>query len=67
MNILLWVLQVVAAFIYVDYPIGTRYQPEEHEYALSRAHLLELLDGLEKLNGHPRRVLFRDFTIDPKP
>ena len=52
---------------YVDYPVGTRHQPLEHEFALGRAHLLELLDGLEKLNGQPRRVLFRDFTIDPKP
>lgn len=52
---------------YVDYPVGTRYQPQEHTFELGRAHLLELLDGLEKLHGQPRRVLFRDFTIDPKP
>jgi hydroxyacylglutathione hydrolase len=52
---------------YVDYVVGTRYQPQEHTFELGRAHLLELLDGLEKLNGRPRRVLFRDFTIDPKP
>src|SRR5437868_6432207 len=27
---------------YVDYPVGTKYQPEEHSLELSRAHLLEL-------------------------
>ena len=52
---------------YVDYPVGTRYQPEEHELALGRAHLLELVDGLEKMNGKPVKVAFRDFTIFPKP
>lgn len=52
---------------YVDYPVGTRYQPEEHELALSRAHLLELVDGLEKMNGKPVKAAFRDFTIFPKP
>jgi hydroxyacylglutathione hydrolase len=52
---------------YVDYPVGTRYQPEEHELPLSRAHLLELVDGLEKMNGKPVKVAFRDFTIFPKP
>ncbi len=56
-----------AATPYVDYPVGTRYQPDEHELALGRAHLLELVDGLEKMNGKPVKVLFRDFTIFPKP
>ena len=39
---------------YQDYPVGTRYQPEEHELALSRAHLLELEDALESMNGKPK-------------
>ncbi len=52
---------------YVDYVVGTRYQPQEHSLELGRSHLLELLDGLEKQHGQPQRVLYRDFTIDPKP
>jgi glyoxylase-like metal-dependent hydrolase (beta-lactamase superfamily II) len=51
---------------YTDYPIGTKYQPNEHSLELGRAHLLELLHGLEKLEGVPKKVLYRDFTIYPK-
>jgi len=50
---------------YKDYPVGTKFQPEEHALALSRAHLLELkeaLDGMEK----PVRLALRDFTIWPQ-
>src|SRR5947209_3856739 len=31
---------------YVDYPTGTKYQPNEHSLELGRAHLLELLTTL---------------------
>jgi glyoxylase-like metal-dependent hydrolase (beta-lactamase superfamily II) len=51
---------------FVDYPVGTVYQPEEHTFALGRAHLLELLAALEALNGKPARVFLRDFTIWPR-
>lgn len=51
---------------YADYPAGTKYQPQEHTLELGRAHLLELLAGLEALHGTPARVRFRDFTIWPK-
>jgi hydroxyacylglutathione hydrolase len=51
---------------YVDYPVGTKFQPEEHSLELGRAHLLELLAGLEALQGKPARAFFRDFTIWPK-
>lgn len=50
---------------YLDYPIGTIYQPHEHELALSRGALLELNDALVALNGKPTRVALRDFTIWP--
>jgi glyoxylase-like metal-dependent hydrolase (beta-lactamase superfamily II) len=50
---------------FVDYPVRTRYQPHEHTLQLGRAHLLELLDGLEAMRRRPKRVLFRDFTIWP--
>jgi hydroxyacylglutathione hydrolase len=51
---------------YLDYPIGTVYQPDEHELALGRAHLLELNDALQKMNGRVVRMAFRDFTIWPE-
>jgi hydroxyacylglutathione hydrolase len=48
---------------YLDYPIGTVYQPEEHEPALGRAQLLELDDALRKMKGKIVRMAMRDFTI----
>ena len=50
---------------YLDYPIGTVYQPDEHQLELGRAHLLELNQALRDLNGKIERVAFRDFTIWP--
>jgi hydroxyacylglutathione hydrolase len=51
---------------YKDYPVGTKYQPEEHSLALSRGALLELQEALEGMNGKPARLALRDFTIWPK-
>ncbi len=51
---------------YLDYPVGTVYQPDEHEFALGRAHLLELNEALRSMQGGVRREAFRDFTIWPK-
>ena len=51
---------------FVDYPVGTTYQPKEHSLELGRSHLLELLAGLEAMQGKPERTFFRDFTIWPK-
>ena len=50
---------------YLDYPIRTVYQPDEHSLELGRAHLLELNQALKDLNGRSERVAFRDFTIWP--
>lgn len=50
---------------YLDYPIGSLYQPEEHSLELSRGSLLELNDALQAMHGHPARVALRDFTIYP--
>ena len=50
---------------YLDYPVRTVYQPDEHTLELGRAHLLELNDALRDLRGAIRRVAFRDFTIWP--
>jgi len=50
---------------FVDYPGGTKYQPNEHSLELGRAHLLELMAALESLRGKPARVFLRDLTIYP--
>jgi glyoxylase-like metal-dependent hydrolase (beta-lactamase superfamily II) len=52
---------------YLDYPVGTVYQPEEHELELGRGHLLELNDALEQMPGKVVRMAMRDFTIWPIP
>jgi hydroxyacylglutathione hydrolase len=52
---------------YVDYPTGTKYQPNEHTLELGRANLLELMSALEALHGKPARVFLRDLTIYPVP
>jgi hydroxyacylglutathione hydrolase len=49
-----------------DYPVRTKYQPHEHALALGRAHLLELLAGLQAMREKPVKTLFRDFTIWPR-
>ena len=49
---------------YLDYPVGTIYQPEEHGIALSRGDLLELDNALGSLTK-PTRVALRDFSIWP--
>jgi hydroxyacylglutathione hydrolase len=51
---------------FVDYPIGTTFQPHEHSLELGRAHLLELLDGLERMKDKPVKLGLRDFTIFPR-
>jgi len=50
---------------YLDYPIGTVYQPEEHELALGRGALLELDAALTKMNSKIVKIALRDFTIWP--
>jgi hydroxyacylglutathione hydrolase len=50
---------------YLDYPVGTVHQPDEHPLELGRAHLLELNEALHEMNGSVYRRAFRDFTIWP--
>lgn len=50
---------------YLDYPIGTVHQPDEHPLELGRAHLLELNDALRGMNGTVVRMAMRDFTVWP--
>jgi hydroxyacylglutathione hydrolase len=51
---------------FLDYPVGTIYQPNEHELALSRGSLLELDDALLSMHGMPKRLALRDFSVWPQ-
>ena len=50
---------------FLDYLVGTIYQPNEHELALSRGSLLELEDALLSMHGKPQRLALRDFSVWP--
>jgi len=50
---------------YLDYPIGTRYQPDEHALELGRGQLIELNEALAEMRGSLVRKVMRDFTISP--
>ncbi len=50
---------------FVDYPVGTMYQPQEHELALSRGTLLELGEAVRSMHGVARRLCMRDFSVWP--
>jgi hydroxyacylglutathione hydrolase len=50
---------------YLEYPIGSIYQPEEHILEMSRGHLLELNAALKKVGSKPQRLALRDMTIYP--
>lgn len=50
---------------FLAYPVGTIFQPDEHELALSRGSLLELEAALVSVHSAPRRVSLRDFSIWP--
>ncbi|MFN7998133.1 MAG: MBL fold metallo-hydrolase [Bryobacteraceae bacterium] len=49
---------------YLDYPIGSMYQPDEHRLELGRGELVELQQVLHGTDG-PRRVAMRDYTVWP--
>jgi hydroxyacylglutathione hydrolase len=50
---------------FLDFPIGSIYHPDEHPLELTYGTLLELEDGLQSMQGRPRRLAMRDFTIWP--
>ena len=50
---------------YLDYPVGTMYQPNEHELQLARGSLLELDEALINMHGTPKRLALRDFSVWP--
>jgi hydroxyacylglutathione hydrolase len=49
-----------------DYPMGARFQPDEHVLQLAPAHLEELHAAVEKMGDHPARETHDDFIIWPK-
>jgi glyoxylase-like metal-dependent hydrolase (beta-lactamase superfamily II) len=51
---------------FLDYPVGTIYQPNEHELSLSRGALLEMQAALDSLHGIPQRIAYRDFSLWPE-
>ena len=50
---------------FIDYPIGSMYQPREHSLDLGRAELLELQEALVMQKGIAARLLLRDMTVWP--
>lgn len=50
---------------FLDYPVGTIYQPDEHQLSLSRGTLLEMQAALDALKGTPNRVAYADFSLWP--
>src|SRR5262245_963438 len=50
----------------VDYPVGTTWQPDEHELALKPAHILELYDAVARMKDTPIREVHNDFIIFPR-
>ena len=50
---------------FLDYPVGTKYQPQEHVLELSHAHIVELNEALKGMTGDVVRYAMRDFTIWP--
>ena len=50
---------------FLDYPVGSFYQPSEHSLELGRGELLEVQEALERQKGSPARIALRDLTIWP--
>lgn len=50
---------------FLEYPIGSMYQPHEHSLELGRAELMELNEALKKQSGVGARVALRDLTLWP--
>ena len=51
---------------YVDYPVGTKDQPNEHGLDLTSAQLFELDSAVQSMRGKFRRLALRDVTIWPQ-
>ena len=51
---------------YLDFPRGSRYQPDEHPLELSRAHVLELNDAFLRMDGKVMKMVLPDFSVMPR-
>jgi len=51
---------------YVDYPVGTVDQPDEHALALTREQLFELDAVVQRMRGRFTRAVLRDLTVWPR-
>ena len=49
----------------LDYPVGTRYQPDEHPLQLRLSHLVELHQALVAMGDEPRAEVHDSFIIVP--
>ncbi|MEP6731806.1 MAG: MBL fold metallo-hydrolase [bacterium] len=52
---------------YVDYPVGTVDQPDEHALELGREQLFELEATVRAMRGRIARTALRDLTVWPVP
>ncbi len=50
----------------IDYPVRTRYQPEEHSLELRLSHLVELHQALVAIGDEPEMEVHDDFIIVPR-
>jgi hydroxyacylglutathione hydrolase len=50
----------------IDYPVGTVYQPDEHELALASRHIAELHAALQKMTVGAVHEVHDQFIIDPR-
>jgi glyoxylase-like metal-dependent hydrolase (beta-lactamase superfamily II) len=50
---------------YLEYTIGSIFQPDEHVLELSRGDLIELNEALKKIGPEPKRLALRSMTIFP--
>ncbi len=50
----------------VDYPVGTRYQPDEHPLQLRLSHLIELHQALLAIGDEPKADVHDSFIIVPR-
>ncbi len=51
---------------FLDYKVGTQYQPNEHKLELNRGNLLEILEAMHTMGAKVRRYALRDLTVYPR-
>ncbi len=50
---------------FVEFPIGSMFQPNEHRLELTRGTLLEIDDAMQAMGANVKRYALRDVTIYP--